>query len=402
MFLPVLLVRDYGLWAFVVFAVPNIVGAAAMGRVLADPTSSDRIVRHHRPACLAFSTVTLAFHAFWLSWLAGSRTPNAGLAGSVLLVLLLVSLFVGGAAGVLASRRRPTLGAVGQWLLSMVAAIVYLVSITGSDSAAAAFTPPLRLVAGLPDPMAFIGLAPVCVFGFALCPYLDVTFHRARRENNAASARAAFSLGFGVLFAAMIVFTLFYTRLMRSGHAIEAVSVAAVAVLVHLGSQAGFTVAAHAREGAARAGGSRKAWLLITVVGMVGASVLGSAVASPRPGGALGPIWHYAGLTWGEVAYRCFMAFYGLVFPAYVWLCMIPLRSEFQTRAPSWRKLLVFAGVCVLAAPLFWMGFIDRLSLWLAPGVAIVLLSRLLIRSARRADASGGEESGAIAPPSPA
>lgn len=385
MFLPVLLVRDYGPWAFVVFAVPNIIGAAAMARVLTDPSASDRIVRAHRPACLAFSTVTLAFHAFWLSWLAGSRTPLSGLSGSVSLALLLGALLVGGIAGVLASRPRPTLGAVGQWLLSLVAAVVYLVSMTGSDPAGAAFTLPHRLVAGLPSPTAFVGLIPVCVFGFALCPYLDVTFHRARRENDAAPAKAAFALGFGALFALMIVFTLFYTRLMLAGFTLKAVSVAAVAVLVHIGSQTGFTAAAHAREGAERASGSRTAWLLTTVVAMLAASALGAAVASPRPGGALGPVWQYAGLTWGEIAYRCFMAFYGLVCPAYVWLCVLPRRSEFQTRSPSLRKLVVFVLACVLAAPLFWMGFIDRLSVWLAPGVAVVLLARLLLGPPSRA-----------------
>ncbi|MBV8780683.1 MAG: hypothetical protein JO353_04735, partial [Phycisphaerae bacterium] len=31
MYLPVLLVRDYGFWGWVVFAIPNVVGAAAMG-----------------------------------------------------------------------------------------------------------------------------------------------------------------------------------------------------------------------------------------------------------------------------------------------------------------------------------------------------------------------------------
>ena len=34
MFLPVLLVRDYGVWGWIVFAVPNVLGAAAMGWVL--------------------------------------------------------------------------------------------------------------------------------------------------------------------------------------------------------------------------------------------------------------------------------------------------------------------------------------------------------------------------------
>lgn len=394
MFLPVLLVRDMGLWAFAAFAVPNILGAGAMARVLADPGASDRIVHSHRSACLAFSTVTLAFHAFWLSWLAGSRTPNAGLAGTMPLALLIAAVLIGGAMGIVASRPRPTLGALAQWLLSLGAAAVYLIAITGSDSAAAAFTVPHRLRAELPDPTALIGLVPVCIFGFALCPYLDVTFHRARRENAVAPARAAFALGFGVLFAAMIGFTLFYTRLMRTGHALEVVSVAAVAVLVHLGSQAGFTVAVHAREASARTRDVRPAWLLVTIAAMIASSVLGAAVASPRPGGALGPIWQYAGLTWGEVAYRCFMVFYGLVFPAYVWLCMIPTRAEYQTRAPSRRKIIVLAAACILAAPLYWMGFIERLSVWMAPGVAVVLLARLLVsRSCGRtaSPANGGK-----------
>src|SRR5690242_7362807 len=38
MFLPVLLVRDYGVWGFVVFAVPNVIGAGAMGWVLRNGT----------------------------------------------------------------------------------------------------------------------------------------------------------------------------------------------------------------------------------------------------------------------------------------------------------------------------------------------------------------------------
>src|SRR5215211_1225762 len=66
MFLPVLLVRDYGLWAWFVFAIPNVIGAAAMGWVLRDTDASHRMVTKHLPAVVAFSLVTIAFHVFWL------------------------------------------------------------------------------------------------------------------------------------------------------------------------------------------------------------------------------------------------------------------------------------------------------------------------------------------------
>src|SRR3954465_13192934 len=70
MFLPVLLVRDYGLAGWAVFAIPNVVGAAAMGWVLARPGARERVLAEHRTACVAFSAVTLAFHAYFLTWLA--------------------------------------------------------------------------------------------------------------------------------------------------------------------------------------------------------------------------------------------------------------------------------------------------------------------------------------------
>ena len=47
MFLPVLLVRDYGIWGWIVFAVPNVLGAAAMGWVLRSRSSSRHILIAH-------------------------------------------------------------------------------------------------------------------------------------------------------------------------------------------------------------------------------------------------------------------------------------------------------------------------------------------------------------------
>src|SRR5215216_6488221 len=68
MFLPVLLVRDYGIWAWVIFAIPNVVGAAAMGWVLKD-YDSQAIVAAHGHAIKAFSLVTATFQLFFALWM---------------------------------------------------------------------------------------------------------------------------------------------------------------------------------------------------------------------------------------------------------------------------------------------------------------------------------------------
>src|SRR5678815_2030036 len=58
MFLPVLLVREYGIWAWVIFAIPNCVGAAAMGWTLRTREQSLAMVQSHAAACRIFSLVT--------------------------------------------------------------------------------------------------------------------------------------------------------------------------------------------------------------------------------------------------------------------------------------------------------------------------------------------------------
>jgi hypothetical protein len=69
MFLPVLLVRDMGMAGFIIFAVPNVLGAAAMGWVLAQPLASHAFVRRHLPVCRAFSFVTIGFQLSFLVWM---------------------------------------------------------------------------------------------------------------------------------------------------------------------------------------------------------------------------------------------------------------------------------------------------------------------------------------------
>ncbi len=74
--------------------------------------------------------------------------------------------------------------------------------------------------------------------------------------------------------------------------------------------------------------------------------------------------------------YRLFLSFYGLLFPAYVYLCMIPGRGRV---APSRKQWIVLAISVLFAAPFFWLAFIDQKMFYVLPGLGIVLLARLLI-----------------------
>jgi hypothetical protein len=59
-----------------------------------------------------------------------------------------------------------------------------------------------------------------------------------------------------------------------------------------------------------------------------------------------------------------------------VWLCLIPGRGRI---APDRRQLIIFAISVLLAAPMFWLGFIEGRMIWLLPGLAVVLLARVPI-----------------------
>ena len=345
MFLPVLLVREYEVWGWVVFAIPNVVGAAVMGWVLTRQQSA-KLVERHREAVEAFSIVTVAFQMFFLAWFVSWRPVNA--VSSVLGAAALAVVFLW------ATRWRVMawvvfVASIGFWILAQPTSF--------NDQAWDMAKHYVRMMAGtVPVPplrLELLPLAAVCVFGFALCPYLDGTFHAAREALEDSKSRLAFSIGFGVFFLSMILFTLQY--------AIEGIWrgpawywMTAMWVAPHVITQLAFTIGVHIDRGGRRARVAAIA-LVIAAVAVIG-------------------MWMGAG---GEMIYRLFMSFYGLVFPAYVWLCMLPTWNNPQR--PSRRQWGVFAMSVMLAAPAFWVGFILGRMMWVLPGLAIVLLSRLLI-----------------------
>jgi hypothetical protein len=69
-----------------------------------------------------------------------------------------------------------------------------------------------------------------------------------------------------------------------------------------------------------------------------------------------------------------------LVFPAYVWLCIVPGIARGQPKpAPTRGTLTIFAIAVVIALPMFWMAFIDRELFWGVPAIAALLLARFLL-----------------------
>ena len=247
---------------------------------------------------------------------------------------------------------------------------------------------------GLPDAAADLSgqLWPLlfpCLLGFLLCPYLDLTFHRARRSMSSRQAKLGFTLGFGVFFLSMILLTLAYSGVVADLLSTETVGAASVVGLLtlHVGLQTYHTLHYHASE-VKESVKQRLIWAVpwaFVAGGLV--AVVPLLVRSEL---------QVADMSIGELIYRCFMVFYGLVFPAYVWLCMLPTRdghSGIKGRDGR-RNRLVLAGVIGLAVPFYWMGFIERQEPWLIGGVAVVLLGRLFVgrsgmsKAVQAADAS--------------
>ena len=352
MFLPVLMVRQFGFLGWAVFAVPNVIGAAGLGWVLIRPGSVERIVSRHAIACQAFSAITIAFHCFFIGWLVRGMVGWPAILICALATLVIFMVTRGG--------KRELIAAVVIYAISLG---VIALAISTHGIPANVYPPMLRQGFGL------LWLAPVVVFGFVLCPYLDLTFLRARSMTSPMAGAAAFTLGFGLFFIVMILFTLWYVPLLQ-GEAFDRVPALLLWIIaVHLIFQSSFTIALHLRPlTAADTKTSIKPFAIaISVIALlIGWIGLGFG------GGGLEGI-----ALRGERVYRLFMAFYGLIFPAYVWLCMIPTRDRHA--GPSHPKVIVLGVAILIVAPFFYLGFIEQRMIWLLPGMGILLISRAFL-----------------------
>ena len=232
--------------------------------------------------------------------------------------------------------------------------------------------PPAAPLFGPANSDAILWLTPVVAFGFLFCPLLDLTLHKARRATPGAAGPIAFGVGYGVCFLTMILLTAAYAGRLLSGD--TAAGLAEIALVAHLIAQLCFTVGEHTRTLADETPTHNAAKRSTTggVITLVFAAMIGAGMVVggwPQP---------EAGLAPGESGYRIILSAYGLLFPAYVWICVIP-RGGGRVAKPSHRALAVWLIACAVAAPMFTQGFIRLDHIWLAPGLGVLLLARLFV-----------------------
>lgn len=368
MFLPALLLRDMGWPGFLIFAIPNVAGAAAMGWIIKSRIDSVRFVENHPTAIWWFSAITLAFHLFWILWVSNFirvafQIPAPYLYG-VLGVFTAFTLLSGKAVRI---GRAPQL-ALALLVLSFGVLIATFCTSDVADANA------VLLNSASPRSIVPLWMLPVMIFGFVLCPYLDITFHHARQQlDSQKNGRTGFTIGFVGFFAFMILLTTRYAgAIVGALDGTDFIPIKtpwlAAGILTHILCQWVFTVRVHLDRihTLPKAPSKRPMlWILTLGAGLLG----GFALKLPS----------HSGFSGGEVVYRTFMSAYGLLFPSYMLYLVLMARKN-----KSALNLRIMWLAVALASPMFWLGFMEHQTLWLAPGMGIVLLGALLLFAKQR------------------
>ena len=353
MWLPIYLIHDFGAAGWFAFAVPNVIGAAAVGFVHRTPEAARRFRERGIAAMRWFSVVTILFHVGFLGWMTReSALPWLPPAGSV--AAPVAALLFGWAMSRLSSAgwRTAALALLPIGPILMIAALR-----TSMGNALA--PPPLEGVILSPWALSFYsaGLA----FGFLLCPHLDLTILRVREETRGRAGSAAFALGFGVFFLMNIALTAFYAGGYLSGWFSHY-------ILLHLLLQGTFTIGVHLRELRSR---GWPAGLGPRSGGRAPVGFLALALACAAMAFAPDLAVRLLDQPTSRTLYESFLLFYALPFPAAAWFLLArPRRERLGARFSSW-----FWASVALATPAIVAGAVLG-AFWAVPlGVAIPLLA---------------------------
>lgn len=345
MFLPVLLIDDFGMWGWVAFAVPNVIGAAMVG-LIHKPEQATRLTRDHRAAMRLFSAVTIAFHLYFLGRIApfmGAPDGGFGPAGQSVVVLIFVVI----AAWGLSRLRTPRAWMIAAGAAIGLSALAMLLIVRTSGGPVFAAPPD----AGTFPVEEVLWVTPALFFGFLLCPHLDLTLLRVRRETPGAGGGVAFLLGFGVLFLSLITLTMLYAHAFLPGGRLS------YWLGLHFVAQGVFTVAAHWRELAEKADEDRDDRRIIA-----GLIALGALL------GVAWPIGEF------RLGYDLILFAYAVPLPAYVWFVMIPRTPGRRRETSAWLTAVV------IASPIFAVGYLAPVWPLVAAAVGVMLAAPIVER----------------------
>ena len=351
MWLPILLIHRFGWAGFWLIAIPNVLGCAGMGYVLRSQGASRKAVTQAGLSVTWFSTVTIAYHLFFLSMIATFMTwafaPDPG--------LVWLSLWIPIAVFVIA------------WFVSYLPTILWLVFasiifaativtflIIGPDN--------LDHVGDLAEqaPSGAVGAAPMFALGFLLCPHLDATLHRARQAVNGPHAFSIFGIGFA------------FTMVFVASYAMYAPYALPSLILAFFVYQAIFTIAAHLRE--LRLGeqftsrgevnrGSKRFYMLspltVPLIFWLALMVGGTALDEMSL----------------ERGYFRFLVMYGLVFPA-IMLIWLPNRTKTSL---VWLVVILCISLPIAEHGMFWAP-----TWWLVIPVFLIVGSAVMLNRSNR------------------
>ena len=340
MFLPRIMIERFGWPGFLVFAIPNVIGCAAFGYVVKTRQRSEAMVASHATAMTWFSIVTIAYHMFFIVYLLDEVLPAFQDIPWLPLGTTAIVLGLGVLISGLCDR---------DWLILTV--ITYAVSITALFSIGLR---PLELIEWHGrDPQGELWwLASAIALGFLLCPYLDLTFHRAIQHSPSKHAFAVFGISFAVMLVLTCAMWFMPVRML--------VPVA----VVHLMMQMIFTVGAHVREirGSAALTSNTNRWLAIVLPF--------AAALLPAIMNAVQPEQEH-----GESTYLRFLVFYGLLFPLYGLLFMASHRRVSGNRGG------ILIGIVAVSVLCFEIAFLHHRPQYLVVPAVLIAIFMLFQKS---------------------
>ena len=336
MFLPIILLRDFGWSAFWVFAIPNVVGCTAFGYVLNAKRSKALIQSHARPIRL-FALTTVVYQIFFIGYGTSIYLFSDGSLAEDFWPVLGVVLTLCAAAAAFALR-----GDLFWMIFGVCAAIAAIIFYAITLS----FTGGYAEASGPENGFTIAWGAPLIIIGFLLNPYLDPTFHRARQK---APSRHAF-LVFGIVFSFMLAF---------SSLTFDPKTLGPIILPVIMGQwmiQLVYTIGANLKEIAhlphARIGASLMflaAVLIGTVAGLPG-------IADER-------------------IYLSLLGIYAVPFPLYA---ITAIAAGPMHPMPRFANILIIV-LSLAIAPATWMGFVHLQTPWLLAAIVAMLVGGTII-----------------------